>query len=119
MQTYKARFCALVAVTFAVAACGDETKGTVDASTPDASVPDAISLDVEEHPGVTGQQAYLKTSDTSDGDRLGEAVALSASGDTLAVGAVGEDSSATGVDGDQDDNSGHTCGAVYVFHWAD
>ena len=37
------------------------------------------------------------------------------SGTTIAVGANGEDSAATGVDGDQSDNSSSVSGAVYVF----
>ncbi len=60
------------------------------------------------------QQAYLKASNTDPGDRFGAAVALS--GDTLVVGAPGEDSLATGVDGDQTSNSGLGApGAAYVF----
>ena len=43
---------------------------------------------------------------------FGTSVALS--GDTLAVGADGEDSAATGVNGDQADNSAPEAGAVYV-----
>jgi len=53
------------------------------------------------------------------GDGFGGSVALSDGGDTLAVGASGEDSSATGVDGDQDDNSAPGSGAVYLFRRAD
>jgi hypothetical protein len=59
------------------------------------------------------QQAYLKPSNTQLGDRFGFSVA--ASGDTVAVGAFGEDSSATGVNGDQSDNGASQSGAAYVF----
>ena len=45
-------------------------------------------------------------------DRFGGSVALSA--DTLAVGARGEDSAATGVNGDQGNSIGQS-GAVYIF----
>jgi uncharacterized Zn-binding protein involved in type VI secretion len=58
------------------------------------------------------QQAYLKASNTDAGDRFGWSVALD--GDTLAVGARLEDSNATGVDGDQADNSADDSGAMYV-----
>ena len=61
------------------------------------------------------QQAYLKASNTDSGDRFGWSVALSGDGNTLAVGAWGEDSNATGIDGDQADNSASTAGAVYLF----
>ena len=59
------------------------------------------------------QQSYVKASNTNAGDLFGNAVALS--GDTLAVGAFGEASAATGVNGDQTDNTAAAAGAVYVF----
>ncbi len=59
------------------------------------------------------QQAYLKASNTDAGDQFGSSVALS--GDTLAVGAFLEDSSATGVSGSQSDNRANNSGSVYVF----
>ena len=58
------------------------------------------------------QQAYLKASNTGAGDFFGS---VAVSGDTLAVGAAGEDSNATGVNGNQSDNSATTSGAAYVF----
>ena len=57
---------------------------------------------------------YVKASNTDSGDRFGT-VALSADGTTLAVGSNFEDSSATGVDGDQLSNATADSGAVYVF----
>ena len=59
------------------------------------------------------QQAYLKASNTGVSDYFGTSVALS--GDTLAVGAHEEDSNATGVDGDQTNNSASSAGAAYVL----
>ncbi|MGJ8726365.1 MAG: choice-of-anchor D domain-containing protein [Roseibacillus sp.] len=67
------------------------------------------------------QQAYVKASNTGDGDRFGEELSLA--GDTLVVGAAWEDSSATGVNGDQGDDvdtstalaQGQQSGAAYVF----
>jgi len=61
------------------------------------------------------QQAYIKPSNTDEADRYGFAVALSDDGATLAVGAIGEDSAATTIDGDQTDNSADDTGAVYVY----
>ena len=49
------------------------------------------------------QQAYLKASNTDTGDEFGASVAVS--GDTAVVGALNESSNATGVNGDQEDNS--------------
>jgi len=59
------------------------------------------------------QQAYVKASNTDAGDNFGTAVAIS--GDTAVVSAVGESSAATGVNGNQMDNSATDAGAVYVF----
>lgn len=59
------------------------------------------------------QQAYLKASNTQSNDLFGSAVAVS--GETVAVGAFGEQSSATGINGEQSDNSLTAAGAVYLF----
>ena len=61
------------------------------------------------------QQAYVKASNTNAFDEFGTSVALSGNGNTLAVGALGEASQATGIDTGQDDNSADHAGAVYVF----
>ena len=61
------------------------------------------------------QQAYLKASNPGINDQFGHLVALSADGNILAVSAPFEDSRATGVDGDQADNSLEQSGAIYVF----
>lgn len=70
------------------------------------------------------QQAYLKASNTGeagegdnfgDGDQFGFSLALSDDGNTVAVGAVAEDSAATGINGNQADNSQVSAGAVYVY----
>lgn len=58
---------------------------------------------------------YLKASNPGAGDNFGYSVALSSTGDTLAVAANQEDSAATGIDGDQSDNSASRSGAVYIF----
>jgi len=74
------------------------------------------------------QQAYIKASNTEggewadrslfqNGDYFGYLVSLSGDGDTLAVTAPGEDSGATGIDGDQADNSAPNSGAVYIFRY--
>jgi hypothetical protein len=63
------------------------------------------------------QQAYIKASNTDAEDYFGTSIALSADGSTLAVGAYGESSIATGVNGDQSDNSATNAGAVYLFRF--
>ncbi|MBZ5709398.1 FG-GAP repeat protein [Nannocystis pusilla] len=64
---------------------------------------------------IWSQQAYVKASNTEQNDFFGQSVALSADGHTLAVGASGESSCATGVGGDQTDDACSAAGAVYVF----
>jgi hypothetical protein len=62
------------------------------------------------------QQAYLKASNTEIYDYFGSAVAIS--GDTIAIGAIGDDSASSGVNGSQGNfnNDGvFNSGAVYVF----
>ncbi len=63
--------------------------------------------------GLTTQQAYLKASNTGANDFFGLSVAVS--GDTVVVGASGEDSNAVGVNGNQNDNGAGSSGAAYVF----
>ena len=48
-------------------------------------------------------------------DQFGISLALSADGSTLAVGAHYEASNATGIGGNQADNSASEAGAVYVY----
>jgi hypothetical protein len=65
--------------------------------------------------GSWTQSAYLKASNTGANDNFGTALALAGSGDTLVVGAIGESSAATGLDGSQADNSRDGVGAAYLF----
>src|SRR5262249_58954413 len=91
----------------------------------DNSIPEAGAVYIFTRTGTTwSQQAYVKASNTgepgvgdqfADGDRFGFSIGLSADGNTLAVGAIAEDSGAKGIDGDQSDNSQANAGAVYVF----
>ncbi len=62
---------------------------------------------------IAQQQAYFKASNTGSGDDFGHAVAID--GDTLVVSAHLEDSNATGVNGNQANNSATNEGAAYVF----
>ena len=64
---------------------------------------------------VWQQQAYIKASNADRSDQFGTLVRLSASGDTLAVAAGGEDSAAIGINGNQNDDSAGEAGAVFVF----
>lgn len=65
---------------------------------------------------VWTQQAKLSPSSPDGSDRFGTSVAIS--GDTLAIGAINEDGSTNGINGDQTDNSIPNSGAVYVYNRA-
>ncbi len=62
---------------------------------------------------VWSTRGYLKASNTAANDQFGFAVGCSE--DLIAVGAIDEDSKATGIGGDQGDNTAGTSGAVYLF----
>ncbi|MHA2936737.1 hypothetical protein ACXJY6_00420 [Vibrio sp. RC27] len=67
------------------------------------------------------QTAYIKSSNSANGDWFGRSVALSEDGSTLAVGAIQEDNNLKGVINGTEftDNSDATSsGAVYVFSFS-
>jgi hypothetical protein len=95
---------ALSGDTLAVGAVGERGAGN---SKPDAG---AAYLFTRDNVGLWSQQPVLRAATTDAGDLFGGAVALS--GDTLAVGAIGEASSAGGG---VDDNSVPGAGAAYIY----
>ncbi len=99
------------------AAAEDSAAAGVDGDQADnsASTSGSAYVFTRDGAGTWSQQSYLKASNCSSNDRFGRGLALSADGLTLAVAASREDSGATNVDGDQDDNSIPDAGAVYVF----
>jgi hypothetical protein len=101
--------------TLAVAAYHEDSSATgVNGNEADGRAPYSGAVYVFTRSGTDWtQQAYLKASNTDTGDAFGFSVSLV--GDTLAVGAYLEDSNATGVDGNQDDNQAEDSGAVYLF----
>ncbi|MEM9461307.1 MAG: DUF4215 domain-containing protein [Myxococcota bacterium] len=104
--------------TFAVGAVWEDSSAReVDGDQADNSAENAGAVYVFARSGMNqwSQQAYLKASNAEEYDFFGHSVALSGDGNTLVVGAIGEDSRARGVGGDQDDNSDTDAGAVYVF----
>jgi hypothetical protein len=104
--------------TFAVGAPGEDSNATgVNGIQGNDSAADsgAVYVFIRGGGGSWSQQAYLKASNTEANDLFGQSVSFSSDGNTLAVGAHAEDSSATGVNGEQGDNSAADSGAVYVF----
>jgi hypothetical protein len=91
----------------------------------DNSIPQAGATYIFSRTGSAWtQQAYVKASnagwagegdDVGDGDQFGYSIALSGDGQTVAVGAISEDSVAQQFNGDQSDDSARSSGAVYVF----
>jgi hypothetical protein len=100
--------------TVVIGAGGEDNATGVNGNQADNSASNAGAAYVFNRSGSTWtQQAYLKASNTGVGDFFGGSVAVS--GDTVVIGAVEEDSNATGLNGDQADNSATTAGAAYVF----
>jgi hypothetical protein len=73
----------------------------------------AIYLFTRDAAGTWTEQAMIKAFIPELSDRFGEHIAIS--GDSVVVGAFGEDSDAVGIDGDQANNNTPQAGAVYVF----
>ncbi len=112
------RFGSSVAVsgdTVVIGAAGEDSSATgVNGNQNDSSAIDSGAAYIFARSGATwSQQAYLKASNTRAGDSFGGAVAVS--GDTVVIGAAGEDSNATGVNGNQNDSSAIDSGAAYIF----
>ena len=112
--------------TMAVAAYWESSGATgVNGDQADNSIPQAGAAYIFTRNGGTwSQQAYLKASNTGDpgeadlpgdGDQYGFSLTLSGDGNTVAVGAITEDSNASGINGNQADNSTVSAGAVYVY----
>jgi hypothetical protein len=116
--------------TMAVSAYMESSSSKGINSTQNQEIPQAGAVYVFARTGETwSQQAYIKASNTGrpanpadpndwgDGDQFGHSVALSGDGNVLAVGALSEDSRASGINTPsfQDDDSANDAGAVYVF----
>lgn len=76
--------------------------------------------------GEWTQEAYIKAPNTghlpedpmalSDGDQFGFHLSITADGNTIAISAITEDSAATGLNGDMQNNEAVSAGAVYIYH---
>jgi len=121
------RFGAAVAISGDTVVVGSprEDSGATGVNGSQADAPDPFALDPNRefdsgavyvfvrNGDVWTQQAYLKPHNTDCEDHFGHAVAIS--GDIVVVGAWREESAATGVNGDGNDNSLAAAGAAYVF----
>jgi hypothetical protein len=97
--------------TLAVGASDEDSNGSAESND---SATDAGAAYVFTRSGSTWtQEAYVKASVVGAGDSFGASVAVS--GNTLAVGAFGESSNATGINGNPNNNLAPFSGAAYVF----
>jgi hypothetical protein len=96
----------IIAMNGAMIGCGFERGGEVPDNPVSSGCDDPCGL---------GMRTYVKASNTGAGDQFGFSSALSDDGSTLVVGATGEASATTGIDGNQADNSAPNAGTVYVF----
>ena len=101
----------------AVGATSEDSNAVgINGNQSDNSTPNSGAAYVFTRSGTSwSQQAYIKASNTGASDSFGLTVSLSADGNTLAVNSQNEGSNATGLNGDQTDNSASGSGAVYVF----
>ncbi|HUS31750.1 MAG TPA: hypothetical protein VMZ53_24780 [Kofleriaceae bacterium] len=98
----------------AIAGCGRFGFGDVDHRA-DSAVTNGDG-DITGDGGATLRFSYLKPMNTETFDRFGFAIALSADGKTLAVGAPAEDCGIVGVNASDGSNNGVSqSGAVYIF----
>ncbi|MGF1732128.1 FG-GAP repeat protein [Photobacterium kasasachensis] len=101
--------------TLAVGSGWEDSSTTGINSTPNNDASSAGAVYVFTYSGTKWEQeAYIKASNTQNRDFFGDSVSISANGDTLAVGAMYEDSGTTGVNSIPNEAIGAS-GAVYVF----
>ena len=93
----------------------DSCATNVGGSQSDEMCLDAGAAYVFEMSGTLQFEAYLKAQNTENYDRFGSSVAIK--GNHIAVGANGEDSCATMINGNAADNMCSTAGAVYTFEY--
>ncbi|MBL4774112.1 MAG: FG-GAP repeat protein, partial [Alcanivoracaceae bacterium] len=78
-----------------------------------ASLSGAAFVFVRDINGEWSKQAYLKSYNSEENDNFANSVSIS--GDTIVIGAWGEDSNSTVINSGKDDNSKSNSGAAYVF----
>ncbi|NOY65916.1 MAG: hypothetical protein GXP13_00720 [Gammaproteobacteria bacterium] len=92
----------------------DSASTVINSNQADNTASNAGAVYVFTRSGTTWiQEAYIKASNAAANHQFGRSVTIE--GDTLVVGATGETSNATVINGNQADNSLTNAGAVYVF----
>lgn len=100
---------------FAVVTASGEDSSTsgVNPGTDEGAVTSGAAYVYERIAGVWTFHTFLKASNTGVDDGFGNSVAID--GDLIAIGAAGEDSNATTINGDESNNDAGNSGAVYLF----
>ena len=100
----------------AISAPKEDSSATgINGNQVDTSAPNSGAVYLFIRSGLNwSQRAFVKAPNTGTDDSFAS-VALSADGKILAVGAIGEDSGATGINGNQADDSFNGAGAVYIY----
>jgi len=93
----------------------DSSARGIDGNEGNDSATDAGAAYLFSRSGTWSQMNYVKASNTDANDFFGESAALSDDGGVLAIGAGGEASNATGIDGNEDNDSANNSGAVYLY----
>src|SRR5258706_11360726 len=103
--------------TMAVGASTESSNATgINGSQVDNSAANAGAVYVFTRGGAAwSQQAYLKGAKTQAGDLFGFCVDLSSDGNTLGICGYDEDGGASGINGDESDNSKEGSGCAYIF----
>ena len=101
-----------------IAISGDGNTVAVGSYREDTTATDSGAVYIFRYSSGWTQEALLKASTAEASDHFGMSMSLSYNGNVVAIGAQDEDSSATGIDGDESDNSASSSGAVYVFKYS-
>jgi trimeric autotransporter adhesin len=102
-----------VSATFEDSACHCVNDGPIDEASSNSG-----AVYVFNHTnGVVSQRDYVKAPNTGAADYFGHGLSLSGNGLTLAIGAEGEDSNATGVNGNMWNDLAPSAGAAFVYSW--
>ncbi len=95
---------------------GSATTGVNEGGQSDDSIKPAGAVYVyENNGGAWSQRSYVKAPVIDQYDYFGRSVALSRDGNVLAIGAEGEASSASGIDGDRSKDDTPGAGAAYLY----
>ena len=102
-----------------VSACGtrptEPATMLLDRFAPALVVTFALAPALAAAPDTLAQEAYIKASNSTNGTVNGFGGAIALDGDTLVVSQIGDDSNASGVNGNQFNEGAPNSGAVFVY----